>query len=769
MSSPLGGSQPHESAWRHVIGEARFIDDLPEPPGLLHAALLTSPHAHARILNIDAAAARAMPGVAAVLLAADVPGENQVGAIADDEPMIAEAEVHCVGQVVAAVYAESRELAQKAAAAIEADYEPLPAVLDLAQGIAAGSFHGTPHRIVRGDPDGALAAAPLRLRGSTESPGQEHVYLETHSALAIPGEESVHVSSSTQHPSGAQRRVAGCLGWGRNQVVLESPRMGGGFGGKETQGAHWACIAALGAVLTGRPVKLRLDRQQDMRITGRRHPFRCDWKVGFDEQGRLLALEARLHSDAGFASDLSLSIMDRALYHVDNAYHLPDVRLVGKVVRTNRVSNTAFRGFGAPQGMLVIEELMERIAEATGQDPLEVRRRNFYGPAPRDRTPWEAEVGEFRAGRVTDQLADSAELAQRRAATERFNAAHQHVKRGIALVPVKFGISFTASFLNQTGAYVVLYTDGTAQLNHGGTEMGQGLYTKMLQICAHELGIPQAAIRPMNTATDKIPNTSPTAASSGADLNGQAVRDACLTLVERLLPVAAALLDAPVEEVQLAAGSREPGPGGAWAWTAQGDRACSFQQVLGEAYMRRTPLAAAGYYATPGIWYDREAGRGKPFHYYAYGAAVSEVQISGLTGEWRLRRVDILHDVGDSLSPDIDRGQLEGGYIQGLGWLTCEELVFDDQGLLLSHGPSTYKIPAVGEAPLDFRVALLDRAHQPGVIHGSKAVGEPPFCLALSAWLAIRRALRAFGPAELRLPATPEAILTAAEAACKGT
>jgi xanthine dehydrogenase large subunit len=767
MSSPLGHRLHHDAALRHVTGEARYIDDMPEPAGLLHCMVLPSPHARARITATDASAALALPGVHAVLFGPDVPGENQCGAIKADEPLLAAGEVHCVGQAVAAVYAESRDQARRALGLIRVDYEVLPAVRDLHEAIRQGSYHVDPHTIARGEPDRAMARAPFRMRGQTTSSSQEHMYLEVHAALAVPGEgQTVHVTTSNQHPTGAQVIVARVLGWGRHQVVIESPRMGGGFGGKETQGGQWAAVAALGAVHTGRPVKLRFDRHHDILLTGRRHPFHSEWEVGYDEQGRVLSLVAELYADAGFAADLSPSILDRALYHVDNAYWLPDLRVTGQVVRTHSVSNTAFRGFGAPQGMLVIEHVLERIADATGLDPLAVRRANLYGPAPRDVAPYGQPLGEFRVPRILDEL--TVDLGERRAAVAAFNRAHTHRKRGLAVSPVKFGISFTNSFLNQVGAYLSVYTDGTVQLNHGGTEMGQGLYTKMLQICAHDLGVPLERIRQMPTSTDKVPNTPPTAASSGSDLNGQAVRDACDKLVARLRPLAAKALGVEPGRLTVAAGNRDPWPttddgSPAWAWTSDGG-SLSFAQVCVQAWLNRVPLASAGYYATPDIHYDRPAGRGKPFHYFAYGAAISEVEVNGLTGEWRLRWVRILHDVGDSLNPDIDRGQIEGGFLQGVGWLTCEEMVWDDRGHPVTVGPSTYKIPAVGDAPLELELQLLDRATAPEVIHGSKAVGEPPFCLAISTWLAIRRAARTLGARELAVPATPEAILLAIEA-----
>jgi len=766
--SPLGAPVAHNSAYLHVSGEARYVDDLPEPPGMLHAQILPSPHAHARILSANAKRARDLDGVHAVLFADDLPAHNEVGPVIHDEPLLANGTVHCVGQPVAVVYAESLEIAREALAAIDVVYEPLEAVLDIATAMAKNQTHGTPHRITRGQPDAAIQNAPHRLSGTAVSGAQDHFYLETHCALAIPGENrSLEIFSSTQHPSETQTLVAEHVGWGRHQIIVTSPRMGGAFGGKETQAAHWACLSAIGAVQTGRAVKAWLNRDQDMTTTGRRHPFQTEWGVGFDDDGRVLGLDAHIIADGGWAADLSLAIVDRACFHIDNTYWLPHVRIIGEVAKTNHVSNTAFRGFGGPQGMVVIERILEQIANTLDLDPLTVRRRNLYDEAPHNRTPYGQAISGFRIPRMLDQLEASADLHVRREAVERFNRQHEWLKRGIALTPVKFGISFTASFLNQAGAYIVLYSDGTAQLNQGGTEMGQGLYQKMVQVCAHELGLPLAAVRPMPTATDKVPNTSATAASSGADLNGQAVANAARTLVNRLRPIAAELLNCEPAAVQLRAAQLEPNAPTAEAWAWSGDKAASLQEVTQAAYLDQVSLAASGFYRTPDITYDREAGQGKPFHYFAYGVAVSEVEVNGLTGEWKCVRADIVHDVGDSLSPDIDKGQVEGAFVQGMGWLTREEMVWSPQGHTLTHSPSTYKIPAVGDAPTDFRVELLEHAPQEDVIHGSKAVGEPPFMLAISVYVAIERAIRAFGSpgasVNLGVPATIEAIAIAVD------
>ncbi len=765
-STPLHAPAPHESGLKHTSGEALYVDDMPQPPGMLAGHLVTSPHAHARILRKDATKARALPGVHAVLFAEDVPGENQVGPVIHDEPLLAEGEVHFLGQTVAVVFAESADLARRAAALVEVEYEALPALLTMKAAVEAGAFLSEPHTIRRGEPDAALAAAPVRLSGECMTGAQDHFYLETQVSLAVPGEdESVHLWCSTQHPSEVQAIVAGVLRLGRHQVVVEVPRMGGGFGGKETQAAPFAALAALGARVTGRPAKVWLNRDQDMASTGKRHPFWGRYDAGFDAEGRLLALKVELISDGGWSSDLSRAILDRALFHLDNAYFVPALSFTGQVARTNLPSNTAFRGFGGPQGVFVMEEVLNRAAERLGLDPTVVRERNYYKDAPANVTQYGQVVEGNRLQRIHAELLASSDYARRRAEIDAFNASSRWTKRGIGFQPVKFGISFTTSFLNQAGALVVVYTDGTVQLNHGGTEMGQGLHTKMRAVCAHELGVLPERVRVMHTATDKVPNTSATAASSGSDLNGQAVKQACEVLRERLRPVAARLL-------QLERGGEADAlvfAGGRVFLHSRPERSASFAEVVHAAYLAQVSLSATGYYRTPDITYDRVAGRGKPFHYYAFGAAVVEVEVSGLTGEHRVRRVDILHDVGTSLVPSIDRGQVEGGFIQGLGWLTCEEVLFDSKGRLLTHSPDTYKIPAVGDAPEDFRVSLLERAPQDDTIHGSKAVGEPPFMLAIGAVTALRQAVAAFGPprtpVELASPATPEAILRAVEQA----
>jgi xanthine dehydrogenase large subunit len=758
--TPLGRPLLHESGLKHATGEARYVDDLPAPHGLLVAQVVPSPHAHARLRGLDTRRAREVPGVIAVLTAADIPGENNSGPVVHDEEVLAKDTVHFLGQAVALVVGESYAACRAGVAAVQAEYEVLPAIVTLDDAIAKGSWLGHVHRMQRGEPEAALASADLRLTGEVRTGGQDHFYLETQCTLAVPEEgAALSLFSSTQHPSEVQTLVAHLLGWQRSQVTVTVPRMGGGFGGKETQAAPYACLAALAAVKTGRPVKVWLNRDQDMLWTGKRHPFLTRYDAGFTKDGQLVALSAELFSDGGFSTDLSHAILDRALFHIDNGYFLPAVQLVGRVARTNLPSNTAFRGFGGPQGMAVIEHVLSQAAEVLRLDPVAVRRRNFYGPAPRNVTPYFQEVKDNRLPRLFDELLATSDYERRLKDVEAFNATHRWQKRGLALTPVKFGISFTTSFLNQAGAFAVLYADGSLQLNHGGTEMGQGLHTKMLAIAAHELGMSPERVRVMATATDKVPNTSATAASSGADLNGQAVKQACETLRERLRPVAAQLLGVPAGEVRFV--------GGRVFSAARPAQALPFERVTGAAYLQQVSLSATGYYRTPDIHFDKDTGRGKPFHYFAYGAAVSEVEVSGLTGEHRLRRVDVLHDVGASLVPTIDVGQVEGGFVQGWGWLTVEELKTDERGFLRTHSPDTYKIPAFGDAPADFRVALLENAAQDDVIHGSKAVGEPPFMLALSAVAALRHAVAAFGPpgraVQLDMPCTPEAVLFAVE------
>lgn len=764
----VGRPIPHESAVEHVTGRALYTDDLtPRFADLLHAWPVCAHAAHARVKAIDTAEARAMPGVVAVLGDADVPGEGNVGAARKDEPLFPKEVMH-FGQAVAWVLAETEVQARAAASKVTLELEPLEAILSIEEAIAAGSFHTEALRIERLEDDvpsldAALDASPRRLTGEVRIGGQEHFYLESQAAIAYLDEAGqIFVHASTQHPTETQIIVARVLGRPAHEVTCQSLRMGGAFGGKEVQANTWACIAAVGALATGRPVRVRLDRQRDFTLTGKRHPFLGRYEAGFDDDGRLHALRVQLYSDGGYSLDLSKPVLFRAMFHVDNAYKLPNVEVVGRVCRTHKVSQTAFRGFGGPQGMVVIEEVLDRIARATGLPPHVVRERNFYVDG--DTAHYGQRItGADRIGAIWRRLLDRSEFPRRWEEVEAFNRAHPHRKRGIAITPVKFGISFTTAFFNQAGALVLLYADGSVQVNHGGTEMGQGLHTKMLQVAADALGVDLDAVRLMPTRTDKVPNTSATAASSGSDLNGQAVRAACAAIRERLATVAGTLFGCAPEDIVFEGGEVFP--------VGRPDEARSFGQVAKQAYLQRVPLFATGYYRTPNIHYDEASGTGKPFHYFAFGAAVTEVEVDRFTGQYEFRRIDIVHDVGDSLSPLIDRGQVEGGFVQGLGWLTREELVWDEAtGRLATQGASTYKLPTLEDCPEAFHVELLPRAHQPGVIHGSKAVGEPPFMLALSAREALRQAVAAFadpkraaGGVALACPSTPEAVFWAIE------
>ncbi len=785
LKSALQRPPPHESAHLHITGEAVYTDDQLAGKNFLEVWPVCAPHARARILKRDATAARQVPGIKAVLLAEDVPGVNDVGAVKHDEILLADKEVVFHGQIVALVIGESPEACRAAAAKVVVAYEPLSPVLTLKQAIESGSFHNEPNFIRRGDCEPALKTAPMTFEDEFELDGQEHFYLETQAAWAERGEDgSMSVVSSTQHPSEVQSIVARVLNVPANKVVVQSPRMGGGFGGKETQAAMPAALAALAAHHTGRPVRVRWNRDQDMILTGHRHPFLARFKAGFDPRGRLLAAKIHLWSNGGWSQDLSQAITDRALFHLDNAYYIPAVEFRGQVAKTNLSSNTAFRGFGGPQGMLVIEEILDRIARRLGLAPEVVRERNLYrAKGETNTTPYGQEIGDNRLQTIWRELKRTSQLAQRRKEIAKWNAKNPHHKRGIAMTPVKFGISFTLTFLNQAGALVLIYQDGSVQVNHGGTEMGQGIHTNIAAIAAQELGVKPEQVRVMPTSTDKVPNTSATAASSGTDMNGAAVKNACEILKARLLPVALNLVAAEVTRLKqkskidqsLLTSLRQTTARQASAATkylvfANGfvfhrklpEVKVPFATLVQKAYLARVSLSATGYYATPGLYWDRAAGRGKPFHYFACGAAVTEVEVDGFTGMHRVLRVDILHDAGDSINEGVNRGQIEGGFVQGLGWLTTEELKWNDEGQLLTHSPDTYKIPSVGDTPQIFNVMLLRNAAQKDVIYGSKAVGEPPLMLAISAREAIREAVAAFGPAgrevPLAVPATCEAI-----------
>jgi len=747
----------HESAAGHVTGRAVYTDEQREPVGMLRLYPVQAPHAHARIVSLDASAARAWPGVHAVLTPADIPGANNTGPILHDEPLIPADFVSYFGQAVAWVVAIDSATAAAAARLVRVDYQPLPACLSVDQAIKEQRFHLPAAKVERGDVDSAIARAPQQLSGSVRCGGQDHFYLETQASwVQIDGDGIVQVTASTQHPSETQAIVAHVLGLPSNKVVCKCLRMGGGFGGKETQANAFAALAALATQITGHPVGIQLPRALDMQLTGKRHPFVGQFNVGFDADGLLLALEVDMVADGGWSCDLSPPVLMRAMVHVDNAYFVPHMRVMGRIAKTNVASNTAFRGFGGPQGMLIGEEVLDRVARHLGLAAEVVRARNLYHSdalPERNTTHYGQPVVDNPLPQLWAQLLQSSDFAQRRAAINAYNAGQTKRKRGIAITPVKFGISFNKTEYNQAGALLLIYQDGSIQLNHGGTEMGQGLHTKMITVAARTLGVSPERIQIMTTSTDKVPNTSATAASAGSDLNGQAVKAACETLIARLAPVAAQLLGGAADEVVFAEDRV----------TLRASSSVSFAQVVQAAYSARISLSATGYYRTPIIHWDATAARGYPFYYFAYGAAVSEVEVCAYTGVHQLRRVDILHDVGESLNEGIDRGQIEGGYVQGLGWLTCEELCWNASGKLLTDAPSTYKIPTVGDVPIDFRVDLFRRDQPPSaqVIFNSKAVGEPPFMLALSVREALRDAVAAFGDARevaLDCPATPEAI-----------
>ena len=753
-----GSGISHESAKGHVTGAARYVHDTALGRPMLEVWAVRSKVARGLLKTLDVSAARGMPGVLAVLTADDLPGANNSGPSRHDEPLLAEHEILFHGQAIALVVGESLEACRIAAEKVEFEVEELLPVLGIEAALAVESFHTDPHVLARGDVKAALVDAPHVMEGTFSFGGQEHFYLETHAAWAeVDGEGGMYVSSSTQHPSEIQTIVAEALSVPRHKVVVESPRMGGGFGGKETQGNAIAALCAVAALKTGKPVRWQLDRDEDMISTGKRHPFLAKYRVGYDEAGLLKAAEVHLWSDGGWSLDLSQPVTDRALFHLDNAYYIPNVHFEGRVAKTNVVSNTAFRGFGGPQGMLVIEEILGRIALRLGLPPEEVRRKNFYhGSGETNTTHYGAEIGDNRVCQIWDELLETSEFAKRRAAIDAWNAAHPHRKRGLAITPVKFGISFTLTYYNQAGALVLVYADGSVQVNHGGTEMGQGLHTKILGVAMRELGLPTEKVRLMQTRTDKVPNTSATAASSGSDLNGMAVADACRQIRERLVPLAAEKLGCAEAGIRFADGA-----------VHGGGKSMAFGDLTMLAYQRRVQLSAAGFYVTPDLKWDWNVGKGKPFHYYACGAAVSEVEIDGFTGMSKVKRVDILHDVGDSLNAAVDRGQIEGGFVQGMGWLTREELKWNEKGVLLSHSASTYAIPAISDAPEDLRVALLRNATQERTIHGSKAVGEPPLMLAISVREAIRDAVAAFGGGgdfDLGSPCTGEAVKEAVDA-----
>jgi xanthine dehydrogenase large subunit len=750
--------QRHDSAHKHVTGFAEYTDDIAEPVGTLHAYLGLSDKAHAEIVTIDLDAVRAAPGVVDVLTAVDLPGSNDISPVGKhDDPVFAEGKVEFHGQPLFAVIAETRDAARRAATLAKVEYKALPHVTDVAEAVEANyPFVTEPLKLERGEVDPALAAAPHRLQGRMRVGGQDHFYLESHIAFAIPGEDDeVTVYSSTQHPSEVQHMVAHVLGVPSNAVTIIVRRMGGGFGGKETQPNLFASVAAVAAKKWNRAVKIRPDRDDDMVATGKRHDFLNDYDVGFDADGRILAVDGTFAARCGFSADLSGPVTDRALFHADNAYYYPAVRLRSKPMKTNTVSNTAFRGFGGPQGLIVAERIMEEIAYALGKDPLEVRRANFYGDTDRNVTPYHQTVTDNIIGRIVDELEAACDYQARREAVLAHNAKGGVIRKGIALTPVKFGISFTATWYNQAGALVHVYNDGSVHLNHGGTEMGQGLNTKVAQVVADVFQIDLDRVKITATTTAKVPNTSATAASSGSDLNGMAAQNAAEQIRQRLIDFASEKYSVDREQVVF-----QPNA------VLIGNRRIAFDDFIKEAYVNRVHLSAAGFYKTPEIHWDRAAGKGRPFYYFAYGAAVSEVSVDSLTGEYHVDRVDILHDVGRSLNPAIDKGQIEGAFIQGMGWLTTEELWWDKEGRLRTHAPSTYKIPLASDRPPVFNVELAGwSVNREPTIRRSKAVGEPPFMLGVSVLEALSMAVASVADytvcPRLDAPATPERVLMA--------
>lgn len=762
----MGNTIPHHnSAIKHVTGQSRYIDDIEESDRLLHGMILYSPHAHARIHSVNMTDALQLPGVHAVLSYKDIAGNNQMGPVLNDEPCLAESAVHFIGQAVLLIAAVSLEIARDAAALIQIEYEPLEPVLDILTAIAKNYRLQPRQTIATGDTSHALQNCRHTLQGTFSTGGQEHWYLETQTAIAFPGEEQeMKILSSTQHPAEAQAIAAKVLGVNRNEVQVEVRRVGGAFGGKETQANHFAAWAALLAQATGRPVKIRLSRDEDQIMTGKRHDFLSHYRVGFEDDGKITAFEVELHANAGAAADLTMPILARAMFHIDNAYFIPNLKVMGNSWKTNLPPNTAFRGFGGPQAMAVIENIVDRIARFLHKDGVEVRQLNLYKNDHNNRTHYGQLVTNNRLRLLLEQLLSTSDYFQRRKEVQQFNQNNEFIKKGLALTPVKFGISFTTAYLNQAGALINIYQDGTVLINHGGVEMGQGLNTKLLQIAASELGIDSKNIKINATDTAKVPNTSATAASSGTDLNGMAVKEGICTIKTRLKKLAAIFFNTDQEQIQTAVEHVTFADNMVFDIKNR-QRQISFQELIQMAYLDRTSLSATGFYKTPNIHFDRNAGKGKPFHYFALGMSVSEVSVDTLTGTTELLRTDIFHDAGNSINEQIDIGQIEGGFVQGVGWVTNEELRYDPNGNLLTHSPSTYKIPSISDIPNDFRVSLLKGYPNPNTIKQSKAIGEPPFMHGISVWMAIKDAVSAVGnhttEPDIGIPATSETVMLA--------
>ncbi|MFT2109534.1 xanthine dehydrogenase molybdopterin binding subunit [Marinomonas sp. 2405UD68-3] len=754
ITTGVGRSIKHESAEKQVSGAAQYIDDKLEFPNQLHVYARTSDKAHARILSIDTSPCYQFPGVRLVISANDVPGNLDIGAVHAGDPLLANGLVEYYGQPVIAVAASNHDIARKAAASAIIEYEELDAILDIEEALEKKHFVLESHQHKQGDSKAALSTAPHRIQGKLHIGGQEHFYLETQIASVMPTEDNgMIVYSSTQNPTEIQKLVASVLAVPMHQVVVDMRRMGGGFGGKETQAAIPACLCAVIAHLTKQPTKMRLPRMEDMMITGKRHPFFVTYDIGYDDDGRLHGVDIQLAGNCGFSPDLSGSIVDRAMFHADNAYFLKDATITGHRCKTNTASNTAYRGFGGPQGMVPIENIMDTIARNLNKDPLEVRRANYYDTETRNTTPYHQKIEQNILPEITDSLVKSSDYYARRQDITQFNKTSPILKKGLAMTPVKFGISFTATFLNQAGALIHIYTDGSIHLNHGGTEMGQGLNTKVAQIVAEVFQVDCDRIHITATNTEKVPNTSPTAASSGTDLNGKAAQNAALTLKNRLIHFAAAHYSVAEDEITFQN-----------SHVRIGSHYCPFEALIQLAYFSQISLSSTGYYKTPKIHYHRDTASGHPFYYYAYGMACCEVIVDSFTGEYKMLRTDILHDVGASLNPAIDVGQIEGGFIQGMGWLTTEELVWNDAGRLMTHSPASYKIPAIADTPLDFRVNLVESRKNPeDTVYHSKAVGEPPFMLGIAAWCAIKDAVASIADYRIQpkidAPATPEKVL----------
>ena len=752
-----GAALAHDSALKHATGEAVYIDDIPLSADTLHLAVGGADTAVGTITAVALDAVRAAPGVIDVFCAVDIPGENDVSPSGrGDEPLLASGEIRFDGEPVFAVVAASHRAARAAAALGQVTVRPAEPVLTVDDALSQNRFISDEQVMTRGDWREAMQSAPHTTTGTLYCGGQDHFYLEGQISVAVPQEDGdMLVYCSTQHPSEIQQHLAKVLNQPAHAITVEVRRMGGGFGGKESQACQWAALAAVAASRNRKAVKCRLDRDDDMRLTGKRHDFRIDWQVGHDDQGQILSVDCNLASRCGCALDLSDPVNDRAMFHVDNAYYFPAVNIRSQRTFTNTVSNTAFRGFGGPQGMLAGERIIEGVARATGLDPLTVRKRNFYGGADRNITPYFMQIDDFVLDEIVEELEQSSHYWARRDAIREANAADPLVVRGLALTPVKFGISFTATWFNQAGALLHIYRDGSVHLNHGGTEMGQGLFVKVAQVVSHALALPVDSIKVSATRTDKVPNTSATAASSGADLNAMAALNAANTLKRRLISFAAHHFDMDAQSVQFANGT-----------VIAGDRQLPFAELVELAYLARVQLSAAGFYRTPKIHYNRKKARGRPFYYFAYGAAVSEVIVDTLTGESRVTAVDILHDAGKSLNPAVDLGQVEGAFIQGMGWLTNEELWWDQHGKIKTYAPSTYKIPTCSDRPTNMNIALWSGGeNREPTVHRSKAVGEPPLMLAISVHQALSDAVSSisgyrFVP-ELNAPATPEALMHA--------